>query len=113
MLLCGDLLSAILQQLDHNPCLSKIQYPSSSYLYLSLISMKNSNDKKKKKKKKPAKNQPAKTDAPEKAKHARKLTSKATSCKNHLQDDIDREAVSSDNEGDDQKEDIESVLCSQ
>jgi hypothetical protein len=73
--------------------------------------MKNSNDKEKKKK--PAKNQPVKTDAPAKAKRARKLTSKAASRKNHLQDDTDSEAVSSDNEGDDQKEDIESVLCSQ
>jgi len=104
MLLCGDLLSAILQQLEHNPCLSKIRYLSSSYPYLSLVSMKNSKDKEKKKK--PAKNQPAKTNAPAKAKRAQKLTSKAASWKNHLQDDIDSEAVSSNNEGDDQKEDI-------
>ena len=72
----------------------------------------------KKKKKKTAKSQPAgaKDDPTPKPKRAQKLTSKAASHKNHLQNDTDSEMASSDNGDDDkkgEKEDIESVFCSQ
>lgn len=83
-------------------------------IHIFSLSMKNSNDKEKKQK--PAKHRPAvgaKAESLAKAKCAQKLTSKATFRKNHLQDDTDSEAASSDNEGGNQKEDIESVLCSQ
>ena len=70
--------------------------------------MRNSNDKKKKKKPAAA----AKDDPrpPVKAKRNRKLTLKAASQKNHLQDDTDSEGARSDNEADDEKDDIESVF---
>ena len=68
--------------------------------------MRNSNDKEKKKKPAAA----AKDDRPPvKAKRDRKLTSKAASRKNHLQDDTDSEGARSDNKADDEKDDIESV----
>jgi hypothetical protein len=69
--------------------------------------MRNSNDKEKKKK--PAAAAKDNPGPPVKAKRDQKLTSKAASQKNYLQDDTDSEGARSDNEADDEKDDIESV----